>query len=95
MRAGPRDAGILEWLWGPDEGDGVYGGGSGSVKVRQHFVGSAAWQGLPGPAAERRGRDDEEEDDIQRAIALSLAAGGGEGKKAGDQDPVEMQDDES
>lgn len=98
MQAGPRDAGILSWLWGPDEGDLVdEGGDSGSGRVRQHFVGSAAWQGRPGPAAERRGRgrDDEEEHDIQRAIALSLAAGGGEGKEAGEQDLVEMQGDES
>ncbi|CAM9258426.1 unnamed protein product [Ectocarpus sp. 6 AP-2014] len=69
VQGGPRDTGLLTWLWG----GGGEGGGSaaGGVKggVRQHFIGSASWQGKS-PSEQRREGDD---DDIQRAIALSLA----------------------
>lgn len=95
-QAGPRDAGLLSWLWGTDGEDGIDGGGSSSSgRVRQHFIGSAAWQGRPGPVTERRGQHRDEEDDIQRAIALSLAEEGVEGGTAGEQDLVEVQDDEN
>ncbi|CAM9171350.1 unnamed protein product, partial [Laminaria digitata] len=71
-----RNERLLSWLWGTDEGGGSGGGGDG--RVRQHFVGSAAWQDESEPARERRDRGrDEEDDDIQTAIAMSLAAGGG------------------
>lgn len=82
----PRDTGLLAWLWGGDKGDdGAFflGGTRGGGGVRQHFVGSAEWQG--GTAA-AQGRDEEEED-IQRAIALSLGAGsGGSGEGRGSRD---------
>ena len=82
VQGGPRDTGLLAWLWGGG-GDGGPGGGGGSGVgqgggVRQHFIGSASWQGKP--AAERAaagGRGEEEEDDIQRAIQLSLAMAAG------------------
>lgn len=80
IQGGPRDTGLLAWLWGGDRGVGgggqdmgAFGGGGGGV--RQHFIGSAAWQG--NPAAEHRREEEEEDDDIQRAIALSLAAASG------------------
>ncbi|CAM9846731.1 unnamed protein product [Ectocarpus sp. 12 AP-2014] len=69
VQGGPRDTGLLTWLWG---GGGEGGGtAAGGVKggVRQHFIGSASWQGTS-PSEQRREEDD---DDIQRAIALSLA----------------------
>ncbi|CAM9539347.1 unnamed protein product [Ectocarpus fasciculatus] len=69
VQGGPRDTGLLAWLWG---GGGEGGGGApGGVKggVRQHFIGSASWQGKS--ASEQRREEDD--DDIQRAIALSLA----------------------
>lgn len=84
VQGGPRDTGLLTWLWG----GGGEGGGSaaGGVKggVRQHFIGSASWQGKS-PSEQRREEDD---DDIQRAIALSLAVepraqGGGVGESKG------------
>lgn len=92
--AGPRDIGLLSWLFGEGGGDG--GGDGGGGRVRQHFVGSVAWQGKPGGAAtKRRGRDEEEEDDdIQRAIALSLAVEGGKRGKAGKHDFVDVMDDD-
>lgn len=73
MLGGPRDTGLLAWLWGADRGDGGGLGGNnggGAGGVRQHFIGSASWQGKS--PATGQGRE-EEEDDIRRAIALSLA----------------------
>lgn len=86
---GPRDTGLLAWLWGGgekgNEDDCCLGGGSsGGGRVRQHFVGSAAWQGRPITEQGRGG----EEDDIQRAIALSLAE-----ERGRDHDIVEVLDD--
>lgn len=95
---GPRDTGLLAWLWGGEKGGGdvFVGGTRGGGGVRQHFVGSAEWQGGGGTAV-TRGRDEEEED-IQRAIALSLGAGSGGGGAAGrgssDRNAVEVVDDD-
>eukprot|EP00903_Cladosiphon_okamuranus_P013335 g12428.t1 len=83
VQGGPRDTGLLAWLWGGGSDGGLGGGGNGGGGggrgggVRQHFVGSASWQGKP--AAERAvgGRAEEEDDDIQRAIQLSLAMSSG------------------
>lgn len=89
MQGGPRDAGILAWLWGGDKVN--VAGSTGGGGVRQHFLGSAAWQGR---AITAQGRD-EEEDDIQRAIALSLAVAAGtvsDGQNA-NQDAVQVVDD--
>lgn len=88
-KEGPRDVGLLAWLWASETRDtGSVGGGGGGV--RQHFIGSAAWQGV---SAKEQSRD-VEGDDIQRAIALSLAAGPeGEGSGSGDQDMVDLLDD--
>eukprot|EP00752_Nemacystus_decipiens_P012227 g10839.t1 len=80
-QGGPRDAGLLAWLWegGNDGGPGDGGGGGGQGGgVRQHFIGSASWQGKP--PGERRataGGREEEDEDIQRAIQLSLATASG------------------
>lgn len=80
VQGGPRDTGLLAWLWGGDRGtggEGSLGGAEGGV--RQHFIGSAAWQG---PSGNKGGqRREAEDEDIQRAIALSLAMGSG--KKGG------------
>ncbi len=82
IQGGPRDTGLLAWLWGGDravggggQGSGAFGGFVGGGGVRQHFIGSAAWQGKP--AGEQRREEEEEDDDIQRALALSLAAASG------------------
>lgn len=74
LQGGARDTGLLAWLWGADRGDlgGDSNGGGREGGVRQHFVGSASWQGKPATSA-GQGRQGEEDDDIQRAIALSLA----------------------
>lgn len=90
IRAGPRDTGLLAWLWGSKNGDkGNAGRSAGGV--RQHFIGSAAWEGTP---TTQRGQEDE---DIQRAIALSLAmisgGGSGQGDKGTGRDAVEVHDD--
>lgn len=82
VQGGPRDTGILAWLWGTGGGsDGAPGGGGGGGRgggVRQHFIGSASWQGKPSTGrAAGGGRGEEEEDDIQRAIKLSLAMASG------------------
>ncbi|CAB1106748.1 unnamed protein product [Ectocarpus sp. CCAP 1310/34] len=85
VQGGPRDTGLLTWLWGGvgEEGGTAAGGVKGGV--RQHFIGSASWQGKS-PSGQRREEDD---DDIQRAIALSLAVepraeGGGVEERATD-----------
>ncbi|CAM9186374.1 unnamed protein product [Hapterophycus canaliculatus] len=73
VQGGARDTGLLAWLWGGGRGDGggsLGGGVGGGGGVRQHFIGSAAWQGPSGK--DEQGREAEDED-IQRAIALSLA----------------------
>lgn len=89
-RAGPRDTGLLAWLWGSENGDKA-NDGRDAGGVRQHFIGSAAWEGTP---TTHRGQEDE---DIQRAIALSLAtiSGGGSGRggKEAGRDVVEVHDD--
>lgn len=85
-RTGPRDTGLLAWLWGSENGgkgnDGRCAGG-----VRQHFIGSAAWEGTP---TTHRGQEDQ---DIQRAIALSLKTISGGGGKGAGRDVVEVHDD--
>lgn len=66
-----RDTGLLGWLWGWENkggsggGEGYKGGGG----VRQHFMGSAAWQGRSAETSRAR---DRQEDDLQRAIRMSL-----------------------
>eukprot|EP00752_Nemacystus_decipiens_P011762 g10438.t1 len=80
-QGGPRDTGLLAWLWGggTDGGPGDGGGGGGQRGgVRQHFIGNASCQGKP--PGERRataGGREEEDEDIQRAIQLSLATASG------------------
>lgn len=71
VQGGARDTGLLAWLWGGEKGGGGGVGGGGEGGVRQHFIGSAAWQG-PSSKDGEQGREAEDED-IQRAIALSLA----------------------
>lgn len=94
--SGPRDTGLLRWLWG-DKEDGVgVGGGAGAGGVRQHFLGSAAWQGRPEAKVGRPSRRSQEEDDLQLAISLSLKKSGkrervGTGEV---QDLVEILDDD-
>lgn len=75
IQGGARDTGLLAWLWGADRGnlDGNNNSGGGRGGVRQHFVGSASWQGKSAKATDQGRCVEEEEDDIQRAIALSLA----------------------
>lgn len=84
--ASARDTGLLRWLWGWDRA-GESDNHSGRGGVRQHFLGSAAWQGRP---PEVRGLD-QEEADLKRAIKLSLAeSGSGSGRGAGAADVVEV-----
>lgn len=67
--ASARDTGLLRWLWGWDgRQSGSRADRSGVGGVRQHFIGSAAWQGRQSETD--AGND--EEDDLQRAIRLSL-----------------------
>ena len=91
MQAAPRDTGLLAWLWGSERGDGGAKAGRDERGVRQHFIGSAAWEGRP---INQRGR--EEDDNIQRAIALSLATAAGNGQDGegadADEDFVEVLD---
>lgn len=76
-QGGQRDAGLLSWLWGWDtEGCGGNGKGGRGESVRQHFIGSAAWQGTP-DAGQGPGLRGKEEDDLQLAIRLSLQESGG------------------
>lgn len=69
VQGGPRDTGLLTWLWGGGGEGGSSAAGGVQGGVRQHFIGSASWQGKS-TSEQRREEDD---DDIQRAIALSLA----------------------
>ncbi|CAM9375968.1 unnamed protein product [Ectocarpus sp. 13 AM-2016] len=69
VQGGPRDTGLLTWLWGGGGEGGSTAAGGVKGGVRQHFIGSASWQGSS-PSEQRR---EENDDDIQRAIALSLA----------------------
>lgn len=98
---GPRDTGLLQWLWGWDKGEGANeDGGGGGGGVRQHFLGSAAWQGRP-EAAVKPSRRRQEEDDLQLAITLSLKESGSKEKTIGTamagkvQDLVEVVDDDN
>lgn len=98
---GPRDTSLLQWLWGWDKGEGANGnGGGGGGGVRQHFLGSAAWQGRP-EAAVKPSRRRQEEDDLQLAISLSLKESGSNGRGTGTavagegQDVVEVLNDDN
>lgn len=50
--------------------------------MRQHFIGSASWQGKPAASERTAGgrreeEQEQEQDDIQRAIQLSLGMASG------------------
>lgn len=90
--ASARDTRLLRWLWGWDR-NGASNTDKGSGGVRQHFIGSAAWEGRPDEAR----RTSQEEEDLQRAISLSLVESRNRGQRApegGAEAVVELLDEE-